>query len=178
MGLFHSQTRPHILNWFIQTKLFKIQETFVECLRIPKQLSKTTSLWKALVSYLTLCVLMDIFLLVWYNELGIVYCTYLAESGYNSKKCIFCLAFFFIHSKQCRPRRNATICGISSGSSLFESTHYTIKALQACNIPRHRIFSMFLTSTRAITLSLFVKIYPSAIPGWKCVAQILCNNIW
>ena len=36
------------------------------------------------------------FLLVWYNKLGIVHCTYLGVSGYNFKNIVFfCFKIFF-----------------------------------------------------------------------------------
>ena len=44
------------------------------------------------------------FLLVWYNKLGIVHCTYLGESGYIFKKqIIFCLKLFFIFTNSVDP---------------------------------------------------------------------------
>ena len=44
-------------------------------------------------------------ILVWYNELWIVHCTYLGVSGYNLKKknCILCLKIFFTFANSVDP---------------------------------------------------------------------------
>ena len=43
------------------------------------------------------------FLLVCYNKLWIVHCTYLGMSGYNLKKNVFCLKIFFTFTNSVDP---------------------------------------------------------------------------
>ena len=60
------------------------------------------------------------FSLIWYNKFGIVYCTYLGVLGYNFQNILFCFVWrSFYLRKQCRPWWNATLCSISSESSLL-----------------------------------------------------------
>ena len=62
------------------------------------------------------------FLLVWYNKLGIVHCTYLGMSGYNFKKqyCILLSEELIYLYKQCRPWWSAALCCMSSGYSSLQ----------------------------------------------------------